>query len=190
MKTTYRINEIFYSLQGEGRWTGTPVNFVRFSGCNLTCDFCDTEHQQYKEYTVDDIINEINKSVQCNNLVLTGGEPYLQVDKSLMQTLMSCSTVAVETNGTIEIEPSLVPDWLTVSPKNFETWHQRAGNELKLVYQGQTQADLDRYYKEGHFDEYYLQPCSMSNIDETIKVIKRDNRWKLSLQTQKILKIR
>ena len=80
-----RINEIFYSLQGEGAFTGTPSIFIRFSGCNLKCDFCDTIHQPYKEMTMKEIIEEIKK-YPAKHIVLTGGEPTMQVtDEFLAQ---------------------------------------------------------------------------------------------------------
>ena len=111
---TYRINEIFYSLQGEGRHTGRAAVFVRFSGCNLKCPFCDTDFKAYRELTVDDIIAAVSEWRACGFVVLTGGEPSLQVDESLIEALHHEGFyIAIETNGTCPL-PSAI-DWVTLS---------------------------------------------------------------------------
>lgn len=186
MKKTYKINEIFYSIQGEGYRTGTPVIFIRFSGCNLNCSFCDTQHLKYKEYNIEEILNELKK-YPCKNIVLTGGEPMLQLDHDLIIALKTENYILqIETNGTIDdYEILRLIDFITVSPK--EKWKLTYGNELKLVYQNQ---QLKKYYLDTNFEYYYLQPCSMKNISETIKAIKENPKWKLSLQTQKLINIK
>lgn len=83
----YRINEIFYSLQGEGRNTGRATVFVRFSGCNLRCPFCDTDFKEYTEMTADEILETIRPWKRCGFVVLTGGEPSLQTDDDLVEAL-------------------------------------------------------------------------------------------------------
>ena len=193
-----KINEIFYSLQGEGRWAGTPAIFIRLSGCNLKCDFCDTKHQEYKEYTIDEILREIAPYAPCKHIVITGGEPGLQLTEAFVEILHHYGFyIAVETNGTYLLPLNI--DWVTCSPKfdfcsNAEIkldWI----DELKVVYKGKNQ-DMSRY-NNIKATEYYLQPCDVGNptdnrriISETIDFIKKNPKWKLSLQTQKILGVR
>ncbi|MDE5658069.1 MAG: 7-carboxy-7-deazaguanine synthase QueE, partial [Muribaculaceae bacterium] len=96
-----KINEIFYSLQGEGHWTGTPAVFIRFSGCNLHCDFCDTEHNSGQELSVDEIISEASKYPTLH-IIFTGGEPTLQLTRSLVDRLHQLGKyLHIETNGTL-----------------------------------------------------------------------------------------
>ena len=80
-----KINEIFYSLQGEGHWTGTPAIFIRFAGCNLRCDFCDTNHESGEEYDTEELIKELSQ-YPAKRVILTGGEPGLQVNDELIPT--------------------------------------------------------------------------------------------------------
>jgi organic radical activating enzyme len=190
-----KINEIFYSVQGEGYWAGTPAVFVRFSGCNLRCPFCDTKHEGGRWMVEQDIIAEVKK-YPASLVVLTGGEPTLFVTKELVDELHCIDKyVAIETNGT-HLAPDNV-DWVTVSPKdefckNAELVPQKI-NELKVVYTGQ---DLFRY--DGVKAEYYyLQPCDTGNaeknkeyINKTVARCLQDGKWRVSLQTQKILEVR
>ena len=119
----YRINEIFYSLQGEGVRAGCPSLFVRFSRCNLRCTVethgfdCDTEFESGQELTIEEIRSRLAAlSTECEWIVLTGGEPALQIDDALVEALHSAGyKLAVETNGTLELPRGL--DWITVSPK-------------------------------------------------------------------------
>lgn len=127
----YKINEIFYSLQGEGSYAGQPMVFVRFSGCNLRCDFCDTPHQTFKKLTALQILDNIRLAIcsKLNTLIhmpsahsipvcLTGGEPTLQMDDYLLATLaVAGHPVHVETNGLI-VPPGLnLIQHITISPK-------------------------------------------------------------------------
>ena len=100
LKTMYKINEIFHSLQGEGFYTGTPAVFVRFSGCNLRCAFCDTSHQDGQMMSLEEIINEVNKYPLAPLVVLTGGEPSLFIDEDFVVVLKQKTgkQVAIETN--------------------------------------------------------------------------------------------
>ena len=137
---TYKINEIFYSLQGEGLYTGTPSVFIRFSGCNLKCPFCDTDHSSFDEMTLDEIKEEIAK-YPASHVVLTGGEPALFVDEDFVSSLKSVGQrrIAIETNGTRTLPANI--DWITLSPK-FEYAGDAAKlaickcDDLKVVYQG------------------------------------------------------
>jgi 7-carboxy-7-deazaguanine synthase len=190
--TKYKINEIFYSIQGEGFHAGIPAIFVRFSGCNLSCSFCDTNHKPFKWMTADQIVEEV-ATYPGHLVVLTGGEPTLQLDVELIARLKRPGKpntfpiprwLCLETNGTQEIPPGI--DWVTVSPK--ENWIVKQGNELKVVYTGQ---NLEPYFGAGvNFIHHYLQPCSMQNVEEVIAICKRDQRWRVSIQLQKLLKIR
>lgn len=195
----YNVNEIFYSLQGEGMFVGTPVLFVRFSGCNLKCLFCDTSHSKASEMTADDIMSHLDKlSSKCRIIVLTGGEPMLQVDVELLAVLRSKYLINIETNGTKEISEEMFDffDHITVSPKTGGEWIQKEGGELKVVYTGQTKKELSEFF-DSSFTNYYLQPCfierhegvTRSLTEMAIDICKEDPRWKLSIQTHKMLKI-
>ena len=112
-----RVNEIFYSLQGEGAYTGTASIFIRLSGCNLSCDFCDTKHQLYKDYTKEEIAREI-AVYEAKNIVFTGGEPSLQLDAETIDFFHKIGYfIQVETNGTRKLPYNV--DWVTCSPKDL-----------------------------------------------------------------------
>ena len=159
----FRINEIFHSLQGEGFHTGTPAVFVRFSGCNLRCAFCDTQHQEGKMMSLEEIAEEVNKYPNAPLLVLTGGEPSLCIDEDFVQAIKNTGKfVAIETNGTRPIPNNI--DWVTLSPKtgfdggDVEPCILKKCDELKVVYLGQ---DLKQY--DGiKADHKFLQPCFSS----------------------------
>lgn len=179
----YRINEIFYSLQGEGYHTGTAAIFIRFAGCNLKCDFCDTDFKENYQLTKEQILNEI-RQYNCKMIIFTGGEPTLQLNEDLIGYLKNFGYyLAIETNGTNKVSKNI--DWITVSPKN-ENLKQIYGNELKLIFDT---LKPEKFIKL-QFNHFYLQPKSEQNIDKIINYIKENTKWKLSLQTQKLLKIR
>ncbi len=178
-----KVNEIFYSLQGEGAWTGTPIVFVRFSGCNLACSFCDTAHEAGQEMTDDEIIEAVSQ-YPSKRICFTGGEPALQLDQALVNALKAKDFILhIETNGTRLLPDGL--DWITVSPKYKEVVLPRA-DELKLVYEGQDPSPWLEYPASS----FFLQPCSMQNTEEVIEYIKQHPTWRLSLQTHKLLDIR
>lgn len=178
-----KINEIFYSLQGEGAHTGTPAVFVRFSGCNLKCDFCDTLHESGIEMTDEAIIDEVCK-YPCRMVILTGGEPGLWIDDALVDALHKAGKyVAIETNGT-QVLPETI-DWVTCSPKEGTTLRIKHVDEVKVVYLGQ---DVSPYLLI-KAKEHFLQPCSCQNTEEVIAYIKEHPQWRLSLQTHKLINI-
>lgn len=193
-----RINEIFYSLQGEGHHTGKAAVFVRLSGCNLKCPFCDTDHSDYREMSEDDIIEAI-ASYPSSHVVITGGEPTLQLTESFIKKLHDKGRyVQIETNGSIalprEIENGI--DWITCSPKDLPIKLNRI-DELKVVYTSQNQ-DLSKYnalIKENTV--LCVQPCDFNDanknkeiIEDAVEFIKQNPRWRLSLQTHKLIDIK
>lgn len=182
-----RINDIFYSLQGEGHNTGMAAVFVRFAGCNLKCSFCDTDFHSYREMTDAEILAEV-RQYPARWVILTGGEPTLQVDESLIHTLHSAGLqIAMETNGT-RIPPEGI-DWITCSPKG-ET-KIRQCNELKVIFEDPSSDISDCGIAADH---YYLQPCDVGNSERNAEIvtacveyIKRHPKWRLSLQTHKLV---
>ncbi|MCQ2289526.1 MAG: 7-carboxy-7-deazaguanine synthase QueE [Muribaculaceae bacterium] len=193
----YKVNEIFHSLQGEGYNTGTASVFIRLSGCNLRCTFCDTRHNHGTIMSLPQIVDEVMKYPQAPLIVITGGEPTLQVDEALIQALhLTRKRIAIETNGTRPVPAGI--DWLTLSPKQgFEGGDSQPCiltqcDELKVVYLGQ---DLAQY---NHITatHRYLQPCysdddqaRQQSIKDTVKAVLTHPEWRLSLQTHRILNI-
>ena len=191
-----RINEIFYSLQGEGRNTGRAAIFIRFSGCNLRCPFCDTDFHDYTEMSDEDIVNAI-APYETRLVVLTGGEPTLQADAPFIALLHSHGyEVAMETNGTQPLPEGL--DWSTVSPKALFTGAPGRPvvtrcNELKCIFDHTGRVE-DFGIKA---DYYYLQPCDTGHpqadkqtLQACIQYILRHPKRQLSLQTHKLIGVR
>lgn len=183
----YKVNEIFYSLQGEGYWTGKPAVFVRLSGCNRACEFCDTDFDDFREMTADEIAGECS-AFPARHLVLTGGEPLLQLDEELVVALKREGFyIQVETNGSVPLRHSV--DWVTCSPK-ARPWRLDPAEvrELKVVFtEGTDFEEMRRHFGTGIC---FLQPCSCENTKETIEYILAHPEWRLSLQTHKLLDIR
>jgi len=188
-----RINEIFYSLQGEGQYTGTPAVFVRFAGCNLRCSFCDTEFTSYTEMSEEEILSAVLQ-YPTNTVILTGGEPTLQLTTSLLNLFAyNCRNVHIETNGTHQLPEGPI-SWVTCSPKYAPLYIQRI-DELKVVYQGQDMSQYDAIVPRPKV--FSLQPCDTGDpernkeiLAQTIDYILKHPQWKLSLQTHKILNVR
>ena len=179
-----KINEIFYSLQGEGFHTGTPAVFVRFSGCNLRCPFCDTQHEEGCLMTDDEILAEVQKH-PARLVVLTGGEPSLWIDREFVERLHDAGRfVSIETNGTRPLPDNI--DWVTCSPKSEGRLQLTRMDEVKVVYQGQPLEP----YESLPARHFFLQPCSCMNTEETIEAVLSHPRWRLSLQTHKLINIR
>ncbi|MBD5237069.1 MAG: radical SAM protein [Bacteroidales bacterium] len=196
-----KISEIFYSLQGEGAHSGYPCVFVRFSGCNLNCSFCDTNHNEGTYMDDESIIRSV-KLYSADWIVLTGGEPTLFIDEEFVSFLKRATgkKIAIETNGTRPVPPSV--DWVTVSPKSGFSGAGEArvvadrASELKVVDLGQ---DLEPYFSLPCVKEdtrMYLQPCYVPNQEHfrmnrlsTVKRVLADPRWTLSIQLHRYLQI-
>lgn len=191
-----RVNEIFYSLQGEGHYTGTPAVFVRMSGCNLRCSFCDTIHSPYENMTEEQIVSQVCQ-YPATHVVITGGEPTLQLTASLTSMLHKAGKyIQIETNGTTPLPDGCDIDWVTCSPKQGSTIRIQHIDELKVVYLGDGQQDM-KQYDEYMASEYRLQPLDSGDdahnaeiLQQTINYILHNPQWKLSLQTHKILNVR
>ncbi|MEM6900422.1 MAG: 7-carboxy-7-deazaguanine synthase [Pseudomonadota bacterium] len=207
----YAAKEAYYTLQGEGAQTGRAAVFFRFSGCNLwtgrekdrhkaTCQFCDTDFVgingegggKFKAAAaVADHIEEIWSTHATGGtpyVICTGGEPLLQLDPPLIEELHQRGfEVGVETNGTIAAPAGL--DWICVSPKANATMLQTSGNEIKLVYP-QPLAMPDRF-EEMEFENFFLQPMdgpdSAQNVEATADYCMKNPKWRLSLQTHKLI---
>lgn len=180
-----KVNEIFYSLQGEGRWTGTPAVFVRLSGCNRKCAFCDTDHERYTEMTESEIVARVEEVGPGAPIVIfTGGEPAMQLTATLVDKIKRNGHAAhIETNGTLPVPENL--DWVTCSPKT-PPYALRSVDELKIVYQGQ---DVEALAAQFEAKVKSLQPCSGQNVAETVAYIKAHPWWRLSIQLHKIIGI-
>jgi 7-carboxy-7-deazaguanine synthase len=206
----YAVKEIFYTLQGEGTHAGRPAVFCRFAGCNLwsgreedrakaTCKFCDTDFVGVtgdgggRFGTGRELAQACRATAEgsgCDFIVLTGGEPMLQVDQELIDALHAQGfTIAIETNGTLPVPRSI--DWICVSPKAGADLKQRSGDELKLVY---PQAELPPdEVLELAFTHRYLQPMDGANAavntQKAIAYCRANPAARLSLQTHKLLGI-
>lgn len=178
-----KINEIFYSLQGEGYYTGVPSVFIRFSGCNLKCSFCDTQHDTGSVMSDEQIIEQIN-AYPANQVVLTGGEPSLWIDQDFIDKLHKAGKyICIETNGTTKLPEKI--DWITCSPKEGGKVCLTRIDELKLVFTGTDPS----VWLQTPAKHYFLQPCSGQNTEEVITYILEHPQWRLSLQTHKLIHI-
>jgi 7-carboxy-7-deazaguanine synthase len=208
----YSVKEIYYTLQGEGAHTGRAAVFCRFAGCNLwsgreadrasaICQFCDTDFADTNgpgggKFTLAaDLAAAVMEAwatgaAESRFVVCTGGEPLLQMDEPLIDALhVHGFEIAVETNGTIAAPAGL--DWICVSPKAGATLQQRSGDELKLVY---PQLGVDpSAFESLQFRHFFLQPMDgphrEANTQAAMKYCLEHPRWRLSLQTHKLLGI-
>jgi 7-carboxy-7-deazaguanine synthase len=209
---TYSIKEIFYTLQGEGAHAGRPAVFCRFSGCNLwsgreidrataVCQFCDTDFVGTdgslggKFADAQALAQRINAQwpdghPAAKYVVLTGGEPLLQLDSALIAQLHAHGfTIAIETNGSLPVPAGV--DWICVSPKMGANLVQLQGNELKVVIPQLLQSLAE--YEHLAFDYFFVQPMDGPNLARNtaraIETCKSNPKWRLSLQTHKLLHI-
>ena len=211
-KLTYSVKEIFYTLQGEGQRVGRPAVFCRFAGCNLwsgreedrvsaICQFCDTDFAGVDGTLGGKFSGPADLAVRIASLwptsrgsryvVLTGGEPLLQVDEALIDALHAHDfEIAVETNGTVAAPPGI--DWICVSPKAGAPWVQQSGHELKLVFP--QPALMPHTIGDLRFKHFFLQPMDgpsrQAYTRAAIAYCQENPRWCLSLQTHKLLDIR
>lgn len=210
----YKVNEIFYTLQGEGAHSGIPAVFIRFSGCNLRCPWCDTDFSEYTEMSADEIVTEAIDLYDIPNerrkmVVLTGGEPSLQVDKPLINALHAEGFyICIETNGTRPLPEGI--DWITCSPKqplaisHFPLALTKV-NEVKVVFTGTYDPEIWR--QQFQAEHWMLQPLRFTgewlienvdsgeddrndNLDDTIRYILSHPFWRLSVQLHKIAGLR
>jgi 7-carboxy-7-deazaguanine synthase (Cx14CxxC type) len=208
----YAIKEIFYTLQGEGAQTGRAAVFCRFAGCNLwsgreadralaICQFCDTDFADTngpgggKFASAADLAMAVAQAwpagpAGARLVVCTGGEPLLQLDRALIDALHAHGfEIAVETNGSIAAPASL--DWICVSPKAGVELVQRTGHELKLVYPQAGAGPAE--FESLRFRHFFLQPMDGPDRDANTQAALRycldHPRWRLSLQTHKLLGI-
>ena len=201
-----RVNEIFVSLQGEGHFTGTPAIFLRLSGCNLQCPFCDTHHAAAAPMSEDEIAARI-ASYAPHHVVITGGEPSLFLTDSLISKLHARGKfVAVETNGTHPLPQHV--DWITLSPKYpfFAPSTAAAAaaqiriprcHELKAIFtSSEAFSAHEATLRAIPAMHYYVQPCHTPNdqqnkaiIADAVKWCINHPQWSLSLQTHKLLGI-
>jgi 7-carboxy-7-deazaguanine synthase (Cx14CxxC type) len=208
----YSVKEVFYTLQGEGHNSGRAAVFCRFSGCNLwsgrpedrsgaICKFCDTDFVGVdgdgggKFTTANALASHIATfwplGSNCKPFVVcTGGEPLLQIDQDLIAELHRAGfSVAIETNGTIAAPEGV--DWVCVSPKHGTELKTVTGNEIKVVFPQETNP---REYERFSFDHYFIQamdgPSQAENLQAALKFCMDNPKWRLSLQTHKLLQIR
>ena len=206
----YKVNEIFYTLQGEGAHSGIPAVFVRFSGCNLRCPWCDTEFASHTDMTAEEIVAEVLELYAIPNerrkmVVLTGGEPSLQVDKTLIDALHAAGFyICIETNGTRPLPAGI--DWITCSPKAGTKIALHHVNEVKVVFTGDYDPEIWRTQLEA--EHWLLQPLRFTgewliehaideweddrndNLDDTVRYILSHPFWRLSVQLHKIVGLR
>lgn len=208
---TYAVKELLKTLQGEGAQAGRASVFCRFAGCNLwngldqdrltaACSFCDTDFLgtngpgggKFKSAAelADAIARAWGGSRECRYVVFTGGEPLLQVDAALIEEVRKRGfSIAVETNGTIRAPAGI--DWVCVSPKAKNALIQDSGNELKLVF---PQSDAPPHGFEGlAFEHFFLQPMDgpsrARNTELAVAFCLEHPRWRISLQTHKLMGI-
>jgi 7-carboxy-7-deazaguanine synthase len=209
---TYSIKESFYTLQGEGNHAGRPAVFCRFTGCNLwtgreedrasaVCQFCDTDFvgvdgEGGGKFKTALALAERLDSLwpasypQTKYVVFTGGEPLLQLDANLIDAMHQIGfEIAIETNGTLPVPDGV--DWVCVSPKMGSKLVVLKGSELKVVIPqlGQPMSE----YASLDFEHYFVQamdgPLQAENLRLAIDYCKAHPKWKLSVQTHKLLQI-
>lgn len=206
---TYKIKEIYRTIQGEGAQTGRVAVFVRFSGCNLwsgreqdrhkaICQFCDTDFwgtdgENGGTYTAKALGKQITRLWPSNSpsrpfAVCTGGEPLLQLDAPLIKHMRELGIeIAIETNGTLPVPEGI--DWVCMSPKANTGIVVRQGDEIKIVL---PQEGIDpQDFEQWNFNHYFIQPMDgpeiTSNTAQAIRYCAQHPRWKLSVQTHKLL---
>lgn len=204
---TYNINEIFYSVQGEGYWAGRPAVFVRFSKCNLwsgdendrasaICTFCDTDFVDYTAMTAEQVVDAASALLPHPAgdpmVIFTGGEPLLQLDDDLASAFAGAGFyLALETNGTIPLHVGV--DWVCVSPKT-PTVRITTGHELKLVYP--QQRITPEKFVDLNFKHFWLSPMNdgenlnAQHAELAYAYVLSHPQWRLNTQTHKVIGVR
>lgn len=197
----YSLNEIFFSIQGEGRNTGMPAWFIRFAECNLECPWCDTDYSIKLNMDELDIVEHISSVNECKNVILTGGEPSLQNLKPLLLRLkVGNYYVAIETNGTkplLQYRIEGLLDWVTVSPKQLPIEVNCLIDEIKVVWPSaiMEKPGIFTYLEEIPAKYYYIQPLDDKSkglgrsLNEAVEIVKTHPKWRLSVQLHKILEL-
>ena len=188
------INEIFYSLQGEGARAGRPSIFIRLSKCNLRCSFCDTEYDSGEEMSLEEIHKDIEK-FGCKWIVWTGGEPTLQLTDEIVAFFKSKGYMqAIETNGTRKVPQGI--DYITCSPKqHFERIKELILHAHELRFPMVKGDELPNLQELPEADNYLLSPIfdanklNKENLVYCVKLIKENPQWSLSVQLHKLIKI-
>lgn len=196
----YLINDIFYTLQGEGFWTGRPAVFCRFARCNLwtgreedrqtaICQFCDTNFLHGERYTLEQLVSAICKAWVPGGdpmVVFTGGEPSLQLNTDLLDALPGFYK-AIETNGTRRLPDGL--NWICVSPKARTTVLINHGDELKIVVP--QDSDVEWWVENTSFHHYWLSPMDgpklAENTQAAVDYCLAHPHWRLNIQTHKYI---
>ncbi len=192
LSTNYKINEIFMSMQGEGANLGKKVIFIRFSGCNMACPWCDTNHQTFENISIDDIYKKISQ-YDCNSIIITGGEPTIYDLSPLLSFLKSKNYwIGIESNASNSMDTyAHWIDYIAISPKGII--NQKKVNEIRIVNHN---IDLDYLKNIEHIvsaDRYFLSPLDDNgsmNIKETMELLGKINEvghfnWSISLQLHK-----
>lgn len=193
---SWKVNEVFYSIQGEGKHTGMPAVFIRLAGCSMNCPFCDTKYafQKGEEWDEARLLGELKK-YPCKTVVVTGGEPTEQDAPALFNALKNAGyEIHLETNGAHDADVSQV-DFVCVSPKKYVSPQMlKKADVIKIVIGQDTDLeDLQNYYAyENAKTQIYLQPESnkQENIDLCVKLLKNHPSARLSLQTHKMANFR
>ena len=193
----YKVNEIFYSIQGEGARVGTANVFIRFSGCNMECKFCDTPNQSYKKMSAFQIAGRaVELMPRCTKVILTGGEPCLQYDSKLERELRESGVgfIAMETNGSLR--PMAGVDWVTCSPKVPE--EQVLGNfpsgvkEIKHVIGAKGKLPLVAVPAAVRFlsPEFRGDRPALGALERCVEQVKANPGWRLTTQAHKYWEVR
>ncbi|MCK5520189.1 7-carboxy-7-deazaguanine synthase QueE [bacterium] len=197
----YSVNDIFYSIQGEGYWTGTAAIFVRFAHCNLSCSFCDTEFESFTNMSLDKILKKI-KEYPSKHLVLTGGEPLMR-DISFLCDVFKKNNyfIQVETNGMYAIGDASI-DWISMSPKNDKIVLKNVQELKVLLKENEKIPD----YSHIEAEHYYLSPLNLGHDRKTgtfeshefdyksadwcYRQVLKYPHWKMSVQLHKLIGVK
>ena len=204
----FPVVELFESVQGEGANAGLPAVFLRLGGCNLSCPWCDTDSSIVEMMDVTTILNRLSV-FQGRRLILTGGEPSIHPSLDILVAHLKQAGywIAVETNGVIDLSPSLrqMMDYISTSPKAhaasdyLESRMIRLTDEVRIVVDGDVFDFCTRMRSQISATRYFLSPCSRKgkmNVAETLLLLKRlnvdefENPWRLSVQLHKLIGVR